>query len=124
MTNSVVNSNNDYLPSTADFGGQRLLGIPSLTDYINNGSITPVNILPKDTFNSQMIKQATSPGDKAAKTISIISGLIAAGVGIAYLVKTGKVDFLVNKFKAFGKDVAEAAIEIWQDISNKIFKKR
>ncbi|MBQ8634721.1 hypothetical protein IJ425_01030 [bacterium] len=123
MTNGVGKNNIDLI-STADLGGQRLLGIPSLTNYINNGTTLLSNVPSNDVFNAQIRKEEQSPGNKAAKTITALSGAIAAGVGIAYLVKTGKVDFAVNKFKNLEKDISSAAKEIWQDVKKFISKKR
>jgi len=117
-----VGNNSELIP-VADFGGQRLLGIKSLTDYINNGTTLPQNIIQQDTFNSHIVQDNNTSGKKLSKILSALTVLITGGVGIAYIVKTGKIKPIINNLGKIARDVGRSFAEICSDIWKKIFKK-
>ena len=119
MANGVGNRN-DILMSSADFGGQKLLGIPSLTNYINNGYVNVDESVQNDKFQKELVC-ATKPRKKNIPIPSIAS-LIAIGVSIAYILKTGKIDYIKKKLPELGKSISKFTKENWGKFL-KLFKK-
>lgn len=110
MTNGVGQSGEKLLRS-ADIGGQRLLGVKSLSNYINHGNSSLENTTQGDTFVSKTIDKTSSFGAKVVNFLGKLPCLIAGGIGIYYVVKTGKIPkafrCLKNSFVSLGKSIAK-----------------
>ena len=86
-----INQNFNTFQRTADLGGREILGLNgSLTHWVNTGNYKP------DTFSSADNKAKEKKSKFSfSKILTACSFLIASGVGVYYLFKSGK----LNKFK-------------------------
>lgn len=73
----------NFYESNADFGCRKVLGMRSVTSYINNGSS-----LPCDKF--YLSKNKCNKGSKIKKTLAIVGAALASGLLLAAAIKKKK----------------------------------